>query len=208
MTTENSINARLYSGKDIGPSKFARLYSPDETELFRRLGYPEGRAMGIEGDPIEIAEAVIKVLERVEKAEREIAHLLDVLAHPMLTVPAIPRPRSQDGKNDGGGQGMNTTTKDEVLRIVSAMATTKGEDGKIRLEDELAHDLGMGSLEQVELQIELEDFFGIEIIDGDAQMAKTVHDIVILVDRLVNTRMIKAMATQKGSSAPRKGPAN
>ena len=55
---------------------------------------------------------------------------------------------------------------------------------EITLESRLAEDLGADSLDAVELIMALEDEFGVEVNDDDAQGIKTVGDIVALVEKL------------------------
>jgi len=58
------------------------------------------------------------------------------------------------------------------------------DESKITLESSLSEDLGADSLDAVELIMALEDEFGVEVNDDDAQGIKTVGDIVALVEKL------------------------
>ena len=58
------------------------------------------------------------------------------------------------------------------------------DEGKITMDSRLAEDLGADSLDAVELIMALEDEFGVEVNDDDAQGIKTVGDIVALVEKL------------------------
>ncbi|MGB8957074.1 MAG: acyl carrier protein [Tumebacillaceae bacterium] len=52
------------------------------------------------------------------------------------------------------------------------------EEGEIKLESSFKEDLGADSLDVVELVMELEDEFDIEISDEDAEKINTVGDVV------------------------------
>lgn len=69
-----------------------------------------------------------------------------------------------------------TSVSEEVIRII---AESLGSDPKgIDLRTSLTEDLGADSLDQVELTLSLEDYFGIEITDEEAETLKTVENIV------------------------------
>jgi acyl carrier protein len=52
------------------------------------------------------------------------------------------------------------------------------EIGKIALNSQLVADLGMDSFGSIEIIFELEEKFGIKIMEGDVEKAKVVKDIV------------------------------
>lgn len=58
------------------------------------------------------------------------------------------------------------------------------DESKITLESSLSEDLGADSLDAVELIMALEDEFGVQVSDDDAQSIRTVGDIVALVEKL------------------------
>jgi acyl carrier protein len=54
--------------------------------------------------------------------------------------------------------------------------------------DKKLTDLGIGSLEQIECVLGLEDEFQVELPDPDVRRLKTVQDLVDLVEKAVATR--------------------
>jgi acyl carrier protein len=61
------------------------------------------------------------------------------------------------------------------------------EESEIKPEASFADDLGADSLDTVELLMAIEEEFGIEIPDEDAEKAKTVGDVINYInDRLKN----------------------
>ncbi len=58
------------------------------------------------------------------------------------------------------------------------------DESKITLDSTLSEDLGADSLDAVELIMALEDEFGVQVSDEDAQGIQTVGDIVKLVEKL------------------------
>lgn len=65
----------------------------------------------------------------------------------------------------------------------SMVETLRVEEDKIVLEASLADDLGIDSLDAVELAMALEEEFGIKLSDEELQEMKTVKDIVDSVDK-------------------------
>ncbi|MGZ4031655.1 MAG: acyl carrier protein [Tumebacillaceae bacterium] len=55
------------------------------------------------------------------------------------------------------------------------------EEGEIKLESSFKEDLGADSLDVVELVMELEDEFDMEISDEDAEKINTVGDVVTYI---------------------------
>ncbi|HEU4963057.1 MAG TPA: acyl carrier protein [Bacilli bacterium] len=55
------------------------------------------------------------------------------------------------------------------------------EEGEIKLESSFKEDLGADSLDVVELVMELEDEFDLEISDEDAEKINTVGDVVTYI---------------------------
>ena len=66
--------------------------------------------------------------------------------------------------------------KDKVIALVSE--ATKQESSKISLETNFIDDLNLDSLDIVDLMMKMEDEFGIEIPETDAEGLKTVKDVV------------------------------
>lgn len=56
------------------------------------------------------------------------------------------------------------------------------DESKITLESRLSEDLGADSLDAVELIMALEDEFGVQVENEDAQNIRTVGDIVKLLE--------------------------
>ncbi|MEK9480965.1 acyl carrier protein, partial [Escherichia coli] len=67
----------------------------------------------------------------------------------------------------------------EVLEKVTKIIVDRlgVEESKVTLEASFKEDLGADSLDVVELVMELEDEFGVEISDGDAENINTVGEI-------------------------------
>lgn len=72
------------------------------------------------------------------------------------------------------------TTQEKVVEVVVEQLGVKKED--VRPEARFIEDLGADSLDTVELVMSLEEEFGIEIPDEDAEKAKTVGDVVNYID--------------------------
>ena len=78
------------------------------------------------------------------------------------------------------------TTKEKVIKVVISQLCVKEEE--VKPNARFVEDLGADSLDTVELVMALEEEFGIEIPDEDAEKAKTVGDVINYID-----------AKQKGS---------
>ena len=72
------------------------------------------------------------------------------------------------------------TTQERVINVVVEQLGVKGEEAKP--EARFIEDLGADSLDTVELIMSLEEEFGIEIPDEDAEKAKTINDVVKYID--------------------------
>ena len=73
-----------------------------------------------------------------------------------------------------------------TTKIASIIADKNGiEEGEITAESDFTNDLGMDSLDLVELVLELENEFNIEISDSDAENIHTVAVAVEHVDRKI-----------------------
>lgn len=71
-------------------------------------------------------------------------------------------------------------TKDEILVKVSGIIAKqlKVDEAEIKLEKSLIDDLNADSLDIVELVMSMEDEFGFEIPDSEAEKLRTVADAV------------------------------
>ena len=67
-----------------------------------------------------------------------------------------------------------------VVEIVCEQLNAKKED--VKLETSFINDLGADSLDTVELVMEFEERFGIEIPDSDAEKIRTVGDAVKYIE--------------------------
>ena len=72
------------------------------------------------------------------------------------------------------------STLDKVKDVI--MDKLGVEDGKINMEASFVNDLGADSLDTVELIMEFEEEFGIEIPDEDAEKMTTVGAAVEYID--------------------------
>lgn len=73
------------------------------------------------------------------------------------------------------------TTQEKVVKVVVDQLGVK--DQEVKSEARFVEDLGADSLDTVELVMALEEEFGIEIPDEDAEKAKTVGDVITYIDR-------------------------
>jgi acyl carrier protein len=69
-----------------------------------------------------------------------------------------------------------TQMLERVVKLVSE--ATKIEADKIKLETSFIDDLNLDSLDIVELMMKMEDEFGVEIPEEQAEKLKTVGDVV------------------------------
>jgi acyl carrier protein len=73
------------------------------------------------------------------------------------------------------------TTLDRVAAVLREQLMLE-EDHPITLESRLVEDLGCDSLDRIQLSMDVEDEFGIEIPYEDVDKVKTVGDLVALVE--------------------------
>jgi acyl carrier protein len=71
--------------------------------------------------------------------------------------------------------------KDKVIKLISD--ATKIDIAKINMETSFVDDLNLDSLDIVELMMKMEDEFGVEIPEEDAEGLKTVKDIVTYLEK-------------------------
>jgi len=70
----------------------------------------------------------------------------------------------------------------EILTTIKEHLESRGIDGELVTEQaDLANDLGLDSLDTVELTVGLEEKFGIEIPDTDLEGVATVGDAIDLI---------------------------
>jgi len=72
------------------------------------------------------------------------------------------------------------TTQEKVVKVVVDQLGVKEEE--VKTDARFLEDLGADSLDTVELIMALEEEFGIEIPDEDAEKAKTVGDVINYID--------------------------
>lgn len=77
------------------------------------------------------------------------------------------------------------TTSELVQKLSDALGVDKA---KIELDSDIVEDLGADSLDQVELIIQCEDHFNIEISDEEAEPVKTVRDAAKLIESKLPTK--------------------
>lgn len=69
--------------------------------------------------------------------------------------------------------------EERVIKCVAEQGGVRVED--VKLESNLARDICLDSLDTVELAMSIEDEFGVEIPDEEAERCQTVQDIVSLL---------------------------
>ena len=70
--------------------------------------------------------------------------------------------------------------QDKVMKLISD--ATKVDLAKIKPETSFIDDLNLDSLDIVELMMKMEDEFGVEIPEEDAEGLKTVQDVISYVE--------------------------
>lgn len=74
--------------------------------------------------------------------------------------------------------------REEILKTMRTQLAERGIEGdKVQYDANLAQDLGLDSLDTVEMTLGLEESFGIEIPDSDLEDVATVGDAVDLIQR-------------------------
>ena len=74
---------------------------------------------------------------------------------------------------------------DEVKSVIVEQLSVNSEE--IKLESSFVEDLNADSLDVVEMIMALEEKFGIEIPDQDAESMKTVQDVVAYIEKCAQT---------------------
>ena len=71
-----------------------------------------------------------------------------------------------------------------VLNIINSIREAKNESAvsMLKAEDKLREDLGLTSFDLAELTVRIEDEYGIEIPDEEAEKMQTVGDLVRYVE--------------------------
>ncbi|OIQ19146.1 MAG: acyl carrier protein [Bacteriovorax sp. MedPE-SWde] len=71
--------------------------------------------------------------------------------------------------------------QEQVIKLISD--ATKIDLAKISLETSFVDDLNLDSLDIVELMMKMEDEFGVEIPEEDAEGLKSVKDVVTYLEK-------------------------
>ena len=79
--------------------------------------------------------------------------------------------------------------KDQLIQVIAQSMGIDKMD--IQMESNFMNDLGADSLDTVELVLELEDEFGIEIPDDDAENMHTVADVYTYLDNNVDDSVVR-----------------
>lgn len=91
--------------------------------------------------------------------------------------------------SDGAETRKVAVDRAELLRRVERAARrisrTMPEDLMVRETSRLKEDLELESIDEVELVLAIEEEFGIQVPDEDAQRAKTVGDILDYLERML-----------------------
>ena len=72
-------------------------------------------------------------------------------------------------------------TKTRITKIIKEQLGV--EESEVKLEARFVDDLGEDSLDTVEILMAIEEEFGIEIPDEDAENAKTVEDVISYINK-------------------------
>ena len=76
-----------------------------------------------------------------------------------------------------------STIEQRVIKIIAEQLGAS--ECEVKSEWRIVNDLGADSLDEVELVMAIEDEFGIEISNADAEAAKTVQDVInYVMDRV------------------------
>lgn len=76
----------------------------------------------------------------------------------------------------------------EVLEAMKERLAERGIEGDdVKMESKLSDDLGLDSLDTVEVTLGLEEKFGIDIDDSELEDVETVGDAVNLIEKKIST---------------------
>lgn len=74
--------------------------------------------------------------------------------------------------------------RQKIFEAISSHLVSRGVEGeKVKPESDLMRDLGLDSLDTVEMTLALEEQFEIEIPDSDLEDVSTVNDAIDLIER-------------------------
>ena len=77
-------------------------------------------------------------------------------------------------------------TKTRITKIIKEQLGV--EESGVNFETRFIDDLGADSLDTVEILMAIEEEFGIEIPDEDAENAKTVGDVISYINKHLNKK--------------------
>jgi acyl carrier protein len=90
-------------------------------------------------------------------------------------------------KQSGIYDKMTENQKDIYRDIVDMLIDRNGlEEEKVNPGSKLIDDLEFDSLDTVELSVKLEEIYRIRFVDSELEKVKTVHDLVVLIDKMKN----------------------
>ena len=78
------------------------------------------------------------------------------------------------------------STFEKVRNVTAEQLGVK--ENEVKSESRFVEDLGADSLDTVELVMAIEEEYGIEIPDEDAEKAKTVGDVVAYIDKKLGVK--------------------
>ena len=74
------------------------------------------------------------------------------------------------------------TEQTTLDRVTAVLRDVSGYDGEVTAASDLRTDLMIDSLDMVEAVMQIEEKFGLDLTDDQAEGIKTVGDIVALID--------------------------
>ena len=77
-------------------------------------------------------------------------------------------------------------TKTRITKIIKEQLGV--EESEVKPDARFVDDLGADSLDTVEILMAIEEEFGIEIPDEDAENAKTVEDVISYINKHLNKK--------------------
>jgi acyl carrier protein len=90
---------------------------------------------------------------------------------------------------NGNNMNLNLRNAEILVSVISVMAEVFNiEEEEVKPESQIINDLGADSLDIISLLMELEDEFGGEIPDEDAEKLVTVQDVVDYIKENTNKR--------------------